>query len=90
MVRQHYGEREQQGTDSWTGGHLTEPKEQKTQQSPGFGRSTVWQAVHSWKYTQASVGMSCSLRAPQCGHVSVERRTGSCIIVQRAAVGLRR
>jgi len=26
-----------------TGGHFTEPKEQKTQQSPGFGFRTTWQ-----------------------------------------------
>jgi hypothetical protein len=29
------------------GGHLTEPYEQKTQQSPGFGRSNVRQRAHS-------------------------------------------
>jgi hypothetical protein len=29
------------------GGHFTEPKEQKTQQSPGFGRNIVPQFVHS-------------------------------------------
>ncbi len=28
-------------------GHFTEPKEQKTQQSPGFGRSCFLQFVHS-------------------------------------------
>src|SRR4029079_2644610 len=31
----------QQACASWTGGHLTEPNEQKTQQSPGRGRSRV-------------------------------------------------
>ena len=30
-----------------TGGHLTEPYEQNTQQSPGFGRSTALQCSHS-------------------------------------------
>lgn len=30
-----------------TGGHLTEPYEQYTQQSPGLGRSTVLQPSHS-------------------------------------------
>jgi hypothetical protein len=40
------------------GGHFTEPKEQNTQQSPGFGRRRAWQPAHSWKKTQASVGMS--------------------------------
>ena len=29
------------------GGHFTEPKEQNTQQSPGLGRSSVWQLRHS-------------------------------------------
>ena len=31
----------------WTGGHLIEPKEQNTQQSPGFGRSKARQFSHS-------------------------------------------
>ena len=31
----------------WTGGHLIEPKEQNTQQSPGFGRSKARQLSHS-------------------------------------------
>jgi hypothetical protein len=31
----------------WTGGHLTDPYEQKTQQSPGLGRSSVLQELHS-------------------------------------------
>lgn len=30
-----------------TGGHLTEPYEQNTQQSPAFGRNTVLQCSHS-------------------------------------------
>lgn len=30
-----------------TGGHLTEPYEQNTQQSPAFGRNTVLQRSHS-------------------------------------------
>jgi hypothetical protein len=28
-------------------GHLSEPYEQNTQQSPGFGRSTQWHPLHS-------------------------------------------
>ena len=39
----------QQPADNWIGGHLTEPYEQKTQQSPGFGRIKTWQLTHSWK-----------------------------------------
>jgi len=31
----------------WTGGHETEPYEQNTQQSWGFGRSVVPQPVHA-------------------------------------------
>jgi hypothetical protein len=30
-----------------TGGHFTEPNEQNTQQSPGFGRNVTLQAEHS-------------------------------------------
>jgi hypothetical protein len=37
----------QQSCCNWIGGHGTVPYEQNTQQSPGFGRSTVWHAVHS-------------------------------------------
>lgn len=29
------------------GGHLTDPKEQNTQQSPGFGRNIALQLEHS-------------------------------------------
>jgi hypothetical protein len=35
------------GLRAWTGGHFTEPNEQNTQQSPGFGRSSVLQCSHS-------------------------------------------
>jgi hypothetical protein len=31
----------------WTGGHFTDPNEQKTQQLPGFGRNRVLQLSHS-------------------------------------------
>lgn len=37
----------QQPPDCCIGGHLTEPYEQNTQQSPAFGRSKVLQRVHS-------------------------------------------
>ena len=33
--------------ETCTGGQGTVPNEQNTQQSPGLGRSSVWQAVHS-------------------------------------------
>jgi len=33
------------------------PYEQKTQQSPGFGRSKPPHAAQSWKKMQASVGI---------------------------------
>jgi hypothetical protein len=45
------------GPASCTGGQGTEPYEQKTQQSPAFGRSTTPQAEHQWKKRQASVGI---------------------------------
>ena len=37
----------QQPPPSWTGGHFTDPNEQKTQQSPGLGRISALQLVHS-------------------------------------------
>jgi hypothetical protein len=37
----------QQPDCACTGGHLTEPKEQKTQQSSGRGRSSALQLLHS-------------------------------------------
>ena len=37
----------QQSCCCWIGGHFTEPNEQNTQQSPGFGRSSAWHRVHS-------------------------------------------
>lgn len=66
----------QQPRTSWAGGHLTEPKEQKTQQSPGFGRSNFRQPLHSWKYRHASVGMISVSANPQSGQVRVDTRMG--------------
>ena len=37
----------QQERRSWIGGHFTEPKEQKTQQSPALGFNNVLQFPHS-------------------------------------------
>ena len=37
----------QQPCSCCPGGHLTEPNEQNTQQSPGWGRNNVLQFVHS-------------------------------------------
>jgi hypothetical protein len=37
----------QQPRSCWIGGHFTEPNEQNTQQSPGFGRNNAWQLLHS-------------------------------------------
>jgi hypothetical protein len=51
------------------GGHFTEPYEQKTQQSPGFGLKTLLQFAHWWKNWQASIGITSSLAKPQCGQV---------------------
>ena len=48
------------------------PYEQKTQQSPGFGRSTAPHAGQSQKNWQLSVGMAASVTAPHPGHVMVE------------------
>lgn len=38
---------EQHPSCCWIGGHFTEPNEQKTQQSPGLGRSSALQLLHS-------------------------------------------
>ena len=62
--------------DTCWDGHLTSPKEQKTQQSFALGRRTVWQLAHSWKNWHASVGISKSSEKPQCGHVSLESLVG--------------
>jgi hypothetical protein len=45
--RQLMGLYPQQLRCCWIGGHFTEPKEQNTQQSPGLGRSSVLQRLHS-------------------------------------------
>jgi hypothetical protein len=57
------------------GGHLRVPKEQNTQQSPGFGRRTVLQPSHSYKYWHASSGITSSFEWPQRGHVSTDWRS---------------
>jgi len=38
---------QQQAAPACTGGQATSLQGQKTQQSPDFGRSTVWQPLHS-------------------------------------------
>jgi hypothetical protein len=62
------------------GGHLTEPYEQNTQQSPALGRSNARQPGHSWKITQAFVGIILSVANPQCGHVKTDSRIGEASI----------
>jgi hypothetical protein len=56
------------------GGQGTVPKEQNTQQSPGFGRSSTMQPVHSEKNRQASVGIGSVLAVLQCGQVRVDSK----------------
>jgi hypothetical protein len=63
----------QQAPARCTGGHLTVPYEQNTQQSPGCGRSRAPQLSQSWKNTQASTGIVCVERWPQRGQVRMER-----------------
>jgi hypothetical protein len=58
------------------GGHATLPKEQNTQQSPGFGLSRTPQPLQSYDHWQASVGMDSVAACPQCGQVMVD---SSCI-----------
>jgi hypothetical protein len=60
-------------------GHFTEPKEQNTQQSPGWGLSRVPQPLHSWKNRHVSVGIVSALACPHFGHVSTDSRVGSLI-----------
>jgi hypothetical protein len=67
--------------ETCTGGQGTVPYEQNTQQSPGFGRITVLQAVHAQKYTQASVGIGASRAVPQCGHVITDRRLMPAVVI---------
>jgi hypothetical protein len=53
-------------------GHGTDPYEQKTQQSPALGRSTVPQPAHWWKKTQASAGISNASAREHSGQVSTD------------------
>jgi len=57
---------------AWTGGHGTSPYEQKTQQSPGWGRRVVSHAGQVQKNWQLSVGISTSVFVPHSGHVTVD------------------
>jgi hypothetical protein len=50
-------------------GHGVSDHEQKTQQSPGFGRRTNPQAGQSQKNWHASSGMSARVFVPQSGQV---------------------
>jgi len=70
------------------GGHLTEPYEQNTQQSPAFGRRTDWQPAHWWKYRQASVGMRSIVTRPQCGQVNAESSIGDACMLGRLTLSL--
>ena len=64
-------------------GHLTDPYEQNTQQSPTLGRRTTWQAAHSWKKAQASVGIRSTDEHPHLGHVRVDSSIGMFEVVVR-------
>lgn len=66
------------------GGHLTDPYEQNTQQSPLRGRSIALQFLHSWKKRQASVGMRSTLEWAQCGQVSTDSRMGTGVVISRS------
>src|SRR5580704_11682842 len=59
---------------AWMGGHGTEPYEQNTQQSPGFGRRSSPQPMQSKKNWQASVGMVSAFAVPQFGRVIVDSK----------------
>lgn len=66
------GRAQQQRFSCCTGGHGTDPKEQKTQQSPSLGRSSWPHPGHSKKNMHASVGISASVSAAHSGHRIVE------------------
>src|SRR3546814_9993368 len=55
-----------------TGGHLTVPYEQYTQQSPGSGCTIPWQAAHSWNHRHALVGMVSRVDTPHSGQVRTD------------------
>src|SRR3546814_5571787 len=55
-----------------TGGHVTVPYEQYTQQSPGSGWTIAWQAAHSWNHRHALVGMVSRVDTPHSGQVSTD------------------
>lgn len=59
------------------GGHFTDPYEQKTQQSPGLGLSSVLQCPHWKKNWHASVGMMHGVFVPQLGQVKIDSSTTS-------------
>jgi hypothetical protein len=78
---------------SCTNGHRLSAKEQKTQQSPAFGFSTVWHARHSWAITHRSAGIVIDSTCLQTGHVSAANASAigeGChnpmLIAQRASV----
>ena len=55
------------------GGHATDPKVQKTQQSPSAGRSVAPQPTQIYKSKQESTGMVSLCLCPQFGQVRTER-----------------
>ena len=59
----------QQHAGDWLarGGQSTSPNEQKTQQSPAFGRKSVPHPTHSKKYKQALVGIVSTETCPHTG-----------------------
>jgi hypothetical protein len=61
------------------GGHLTDPYEQNTQQSPAFGFSRSPHPLQSKKNWQASVGIVSTALWAQCGQVRID-----CSCIQRA------
>jgi hypothetical protein len=66
------GRQQSSACPCWMGGQGTVPYEQNTQQSPGFGLSSVWHAGHRWKYWQAFVGIVSVVVPLQDGHFSVD------------------
>ena len=67
------GHQQHRSLDACTGGQGTSPKEQKTQQSPGLGRSSSPQPSHVWKTVLVSTGISSRSAWPHVGQVRLER-----------------
>src|SRR3546814_13066785 len=75
----------QQDMPCCTGGHLTVPYEQYTQQSPGSGWKIAWQDAHSWTHRHALVGMVSRVDHTPIEQVITDSSSTDCIGKPRCA-----